>query len=111
MTLTAFNRRRRELAVQQAGQVQAATLHVVATPGPPEEIIPAEKPLTRMNKAALLAVAAERGVEVAETATKKEIVAMLTAESADDQQNDNQQSDDEDDGSGDQSETAENEQE
>lgn len=78
MTLTAFNRRRRELAAaQQAGQVQAATLHQVAEPGPPEEIIPVEKPLTRMNKAALLAVAAERGVEVPETATKADIIALL----------------------------------
>ena len=117
MTLTAFNRRRRELAVQQAGQVQAATLQVVAEPRLPEEIIPAKKPLSRMNKAELLAAAAERGVEVVETATKKEIIAALTAaEPADEQQEDTQppnaqQSDDEGDGSGDQSETAENEQE
>jgi len=113
MTLTAFNRRRRELAAQaEAAREEAEKPTPVVT-----ETAPAEKPLSRMNKAELLAAAAERGVEVVETATKKEIIAALTAaEPADEQQEDTQppnaqQSDDEGDGSGDQSETAENEQE
>lgn len=73
MTLTAFNRRRRELAAQQAGAEK------------PEPVAPDEKPLTRMNKAELLAVAAERGVEVSDTDTKADIIALLE-ESAENEQ-------------------------
>lgn len=81
MTLTAFNRRRRELAAQaEAAREEAEKPTPVVT-----ETAPAEKPLTRMNKAELLVAAAERGVEVAETATKADIIALLE-ESAENEQ-------------------------
>ena len=75
MTLTAFNRRRRELAAQaEAAREEAEKPTPVVT-----ETAPAEKPLTRMNKAELLAVATERGVEVSDTDTKADIIALLEA--------------------------------
>lgn len=74
MTLTAFNRRRREIAAQQA----EAEREEAEKPTPVvTETAPAEKPLTRMNKAELLAVATERGVEVSDTDTKADIIALL----------------------------------
>ncbi len=44
-----------------------------------EDVKPVEKPLNKLNKTELLAVASEEGVEVAEDATNKQIVSAIEA--------------------------------
>lgn len=72
MTLTAFNRRRRELAAEAARaepEAEAAADGQV-------------RPLDQLTKAELLEVAANTGVEVAASAPKAQIIEALLAKPA-----------------------------
>lgn len=74
MTVTAFNRRRRELA---AAEAEAAAAQ--AEPEPADDAQD-EMPLQRLTKAELLEIAGHSEITVPASATKAQIIELLLAE-------------------------------